>query len=300
MKVSTNSALTEQQKRDLRRLNNKKAAQRCRERKLEKVNKLENEVKVKDELIDSLKIQLEKYRSECRLMKGYLIAQGYNLHSIGVSDDIIFDNKSNLYPQRGNNTSSNDEIIMDKNVSSTSYNHQNFNTVISSKNYTTEIKQEYINENNFDNSQNNQFNQFQSGNINMFSSVMINNKNDDFYGSMIGSYEGNKSDYDINHEVSKIHLNDRNITGNQQQYNETINESFSNTQSNTFTTNIHQQPTIPKIARPSGFNFNMEKLNNEKVYYPLDIVTPQMPLFMDEHMMENYLQPTSSNLIDRY
>uniref|UniRef100_A0A0K0E3R7 BZIP domain-containing protein n=1 Tax=Strongyloides stercoralis TaxID=6248 RepID=A0A0K0E3R7_STRER len=276
MKVSLNT-LTEQQKRDLRRLNNKKAAQRCRERKVAKVKKLESDVNSRNEIIEALKLELEQYKSSCRLMINYLLSQGVDLHSIGIPENIIYGNS--ISTQHTKEIIGDNEITIDKNITSTSYN-QSFSN----------IKQNYASSNqNYENSQY----QYQQETISIYDPIVDKNNQiptNDFYESMPNSYEQDglekyvdcqEQHYDINCKVSKIHIDDRMSLN--QSYNENITDTFTRPQ------NFSVMSSRPKIERPSGFNFNMENLTNEKVYLPLDIVTPQMPLFMDESLMSDYL-----------
>uniref|UniRef100_A0A0K0FYL8 BZIP domain-containing protein n=1 Tax=Strongyloides venezuelensis TaxID=75913 RepID=A0A0K0FYL8_STRVS len=267
MKVSLNN-LTEQQKRDLRRLNNKKAAQRCRERKVAKVKKLESDVNSRNEIIESLKIELERYKSSCQLMANYLLSQGVDLRSIGISEDIIYG--KSIITQNSGEINENSEIPMEKNAITTSYT-QTYSVI---KDYSN-VKQEYINDNQY---------QYQQGSANIYN-TMVNKNNqmagDDFYQAISNNYDREVSEKYINCEVSKIHIDDR-VSVNHS-YNENINDTF--VRPSNFTVMSGRQ----KIERPSGFNFNMENLTNEKIYLPLDIVTPQMPLFMDESLMSDYL-----------
>uniref|UniRef100_A0A0N5BF64 BZIP domain-containing protein n=1 Tax=Strongyloides papillosus TaxID=174720 RepID=A0A0N5BF64_STREA len=267
MKVSL-SNLTEQQKRDLRRLNNKKAAQRCRERKVAKVRKLESDVNSRNEIIESLKIELEQYKSSCQLMVNYLLSQGVDLRSIGLSEDIIYG--KSIITQSSGEINENSEITMDKNAITTSYT-QTYPVI---KDYSN-IKQEYINDNQY---------QYQQGSANIYNTMVSKNNQmpaDDFYQPISNNYDREVSEKYINCEVSKIHIDDR-ISLNQS-YNENMNDTFVRP------SNFPVMSGRQKIERPSGFNFNMENLTNEKIYLPLDIVTPQMPLFMDESLMSDYL-----------
>ncbi|CEF69061.1 Basic-leucine zipper domain-containing protein [Strongyloides ratti] len=276
MKVTLNT-LTEQQKRELRRLNNKKAAQRCRERKVAKVKKLESDVNNRNEIIESLRTEIQKYKSSCQLMINYLLSQGVDLRSIGLSEDIIYG--SNILTQHTGEIIVNNEMPIDKNIANSSYDQSYSN-----------IKQEYVSSNqNYENSQY----QYQQETIDIYNPMAGKNSQmstNDFYDSMPNSYEQEivenymncqKSNYDIDYKVSKIHIDD--MASINQSYSENMTENFTRPQKFSMISSKY------KIERPSGFNFNMENLTNEKTYLPLDIVTPQMPLFMNESLMNDYL-----------